>query len=928
MPPTALPCESYGRAHLPDLAEGSRSLPLTGIPSRLTAALADRYAIERELGAGGMATVYLAEDLKHRRKVAVKVLRPELAAVLGAERFVQEITTTASLQHPHILPLYDSGRTGGEADGRSDEFLFYVMPYIQGETLRNKLDRETQLGIDEAVRIACEVADALHYAHEQGVIHRDMKPENILLRNGRALVADFGIALAVSAAAGGRMTETGLSLGTPHYMSPEQATAEKDISARSDVYSLGSVLYEMLTGTPPHVGASAQQIIMKIVTEEATPVTQVRKSVPPNVVAATAKALEKLPADRFVSAADFGAALQNPAFSTGSSGGAPVRPSNRLPFRRAAVIPVLAATTILATSLAAWGWLRRPEPTAVARSRFYHATDSTHVLSALCCGPLHAISRDGRRFAYTGATLGRSLIFVREIDDLHARPIPGTRAGTNLFFSPDGEWLGFVDQQWMLHKVSLAGGTPIPIVNLGGEPLGATWTDRNTIVFASRASPDLWSVSADGGEPERLAGPDSAAGQLAFVVPSAVPGADALVFTVWMVSNRVEDARAGLLKLGSPGDVRVVTRGFHPQVTASGHLTLALPGGSVAAQGFDLRSGTVSGPLDYLADGVYVSSFSGWADYAISWSGTLLYRVGGFNPRMATVRSDGSSRDLEVDLDDVRHFDAPRVAPDGRRLGFAASMTGGHRVHVMDLDRGTVSRVTLDGDTEHFDWTDDGDSVVVAQDHAELVVQPANRSGEGRVILSREDLAERFAGPARGLGRVSVAGAWMAFERAQDTTGSDIIVARRDSGATVRPYVATPFRESAPAIAPGGRWLAYVSDETGRDEIYVSAFPTPGGRQTVSREGGTEPVWAPDGRTLYFRNAIGSLVAARVRADGAAFVVDALETLPLGGYELSPDGADYDVAPNGEFVMFRSRSSGSSLVVVLNALAGGLGTSQ
>jgi serine/threonine-protein kinase len=250
------------------------------IPERLAAALADRYRLDRELGQGGMATVYLAEDLKHKRKVALKVLKPELAAVLGADRFVQEITTTAALQHPHILPLFDSG----EADG----FLYYVMPFIQGETLRAKLDRDTQLGIDEAVRLSTAVADALDYAHRQGVIHRDIKPANILLHEGRPMVADFGIALAVSAAAGGRMTETGLSLGTPRYMSPEQATADKEITARSDIYSLGSVPYEMLAGSPPHVGASAQQIIMKIVTEEATPVTRLRKAVPHNVASVVA----------------------------------------------------------------------------------------------------------------------------------------------------------------------------------------------------------------------------------------------------------------------------------------------------------------------------------------------------------------------------------------------------------------------------------------------------------------------------------------------------------------------------------------------------------------------------------------------------------------------------------------------------------------
>ncbi len=298
---------------------------MTDVVGRLNAALEGRYRIDRELGAGGMATVYLAEDLKHDRKVALKVLKPELAAVLGADRFVVEIKTTASLQHPHILPLFDSGT----ADG----FLFYVMPFIDGETLRDKLDRETQLGIEEAVRITTEIANALDYAHRRGVIHRDIKPENILLHDGRPMVADFGIALAVSAAAGGRMTETGLSLGTPYYMSPEQATADKEISARSDVYSLASVLYEMLTGNPPHVGSSAQQIIMKIVTDAARPVSELRKTVPNNVAAAVDQALQKLPADRFESAAAFAAALKNPAFGAATirAAGSATRSSRWIP---------------------------------------------------------------------------------------------------------------------------------------------------------------------------------------------------------------------------------------------------------------------------------------------------------------------------------------------------------------------------------------------------------------------------------------------------------------------------------------------------------------------------------------------------------------------------------------------------------------------
>src|SRR5687767_7281902 len=330
-------------------------MAVPAIADRLITALADRYRIERELGAGGMATVYLAQDLKHDRKVAIKVLKPELAAVLGAARFVVEIKTTAAMSHPHILPLFDSGT----ADG----FLFYVMPYIQGETIREKLNRETQFGVDEAVRIAREVADALDYAHRHGVIHRDIKPENILLHDGRAMVMDFGIALAVSAAAGGRMTETGLSLGTPHYMSPEQATAEKEITGRSDVYSLACVLYEMLSGNPPHTGASAHQIIMKIITETPESVTAVRRSVPPNVAAAIDTALEKLPADRFASARAFAEALAAPNYSrTKLPGVAEERASMRGWREKVAVPAVLLSLVLLLVLL--WSAVR-PRPSAI-----------------------------------------------------------------------------------------------------------------------------------------------------------------------------------------------------------------------------------------------------------------------------------------------------------------------------------------------------------------------------------------------------------------------------------------------------------------------------------------------------------------------------------------------------------------------------------
>jgi eukaryotic-like serine/threonine-protein kinase len=278
---------------------------MTGTPvERLRSALANRYRLERELGQGGMATVYLAHDLRHGRNVAIKVLRPELAAVIGAERFVREIRTVAALQHPHILGLIDSGEVNGTA--------YYVMPFVEGESLRGRLSREKQLPIADALRIATEVASALDYAHRHGIIHRDIKPENILLHDGQALVADFGIALAVSHAGGTRMTETGMSIGTPFYMSPEQAMGEREITGRSDVYALGCVLYEMLLGEPPFTGPTAQAIVAKVMTEEPRPLVLRRKSVPPHVEAAVLTALAKLPADRFATAREFAETLARP----------------------------------------------------------------------------------------------------------------------------------------------------------------------------------------------------------------------------------------------------------------------------------------------------------------------------------------------------------------------------------------------------------------------------------------------------------------------------------------------------------------------------------------------------------------------------------------------------------------------------------------
>ena len=382
---------------------------------RLSASLADRYRIERELGAGGMATVYLGHDLKHDRKVALKVLRPELSAVIGADRFLVEIKTTANLQHPHILALYDSGQVDGT--------VFYVMPFVEGESLRDRLEREKQLPVGDAVRIAIEIAGALDYAHRHGVIHRDIKPENILLHDGRALVADFGIALAASRTGGSaRMTETGMSLGTPHYMSPEQALGERNLDARTDVYALGCVLHEMLAGEPPFSGPNAQAIIARVMSSEPEPVTALRKTVPEYVADAILTALSKLPADRFASAAEFATALGGtPAATTSRSTALRMAREKRSPVAKRVLWP---AALLVAVAAALWGWLRPRDTVDYPPSRLAILTPQLGDAGA-GLQRLLDITADGRTLLYVSGGNGESRIMRRSLGDVDGTIIQG-----------------------------------------------------------------------------------------------------------------------------------------------------------------------------------------------------------------------------------------------------------------------------------------------------------------------------------------------------------------------------------------------------------------------------------------------------------------------------------------------------------------------
>ncbi|HKU62213.1 MAG TPA: protein kinase [Gemmatimonadales bacterium] len=880
--------------------------------SRLQAALADRYRLEREVGAGGMATVYLAQDIRHARRVAVKVLRPELAAVIGAERFLAEIQLTANLQHPHILPLFDSG----EADGS----LFYVMPYVEGETLRDRLTREKQLAVPDAVRIAEEVASALDYAHRHGVVHRDIKPENILLHDGSALVADFGIALAASKASGARMTETGMSLGTPHYMSPEQAMGEREITARSDVYALGAVLYEMLTGEPPFTGATAQAVVARVVTEAPRPLQAQRHTIPPHVEAATLTALEKLPADRFASAADFAAALKNKSYATTAVVPAAAALGAKSQGRRGAGFWVVAGGAVVLAGLALWGWLR-PLPHE-PMTQFSLALRKGEELRPPPPGGggRIAVSPDGRMVVFAGPGDGGGQLWLRRLDQLTSTPIAGTEAGYSPFFSPDGRKVGFIKSGSVLRVASLDGTPTVTLIDTANT-VSADWSDDGWIYVEGGAG--IIRVRPTGGavEPVYTVSPERREIGAEFL--NALPGGG-LLYRLRYSGKGQTEFQIGAMKVPG-GAPKVLTRGVFARYTTTGHLLVVTAEGKLIAIPFDPAKLEITGAPIALLEGVGVRANGFSIDLALSPSGTLVYTTGGaIGARRAVwVTREGGTSPVDPAWDPQGSIDAFSLSPDEKTLAVALSRNGKSDIWVKALPAGPFSRITF-GDTGSTRpvWAPDGRSLLYLTDRSGSGVGPvyehrADGTGSGTLVF-RGSMDWGQIVPSRDRG-------WLILRSAVLPGPLSIFGVHQGDTAAV-PLVVNTANNVLPALSPDGRWLAYVSDESGAAEIYVRPFPaTSSARWQVSTAGGTQPVWSRSGRELYYLNGKNEMVAADIRP-GAAFSVgeqhvlfSAAAFLPLGtvpSFTVSADDRRFLFLREGE------TAQESELIVALHWLDG------
>jgi len=858
------------------------------------------YEIQSLVGAGGMGEVYKARDTRLDRTVAIKVLPTHLASDRDRYvRFEREARAVASLDHPHIGALYDVG----EHKGRH----FLVMQYLEGETLAARLAKGP-LPLAQALRYAIEIADALDHAHRRGIVHRDLKPGNIVLTKAGAKLLDFGLAkwrTTIGSGVGGSqltratpdsLTDEGLIVGTLHYMAPEQLEG-KDIDARADIFAFGVVVYEMATGRKAFdSGGSRMSVYAAILGTQPTPMTSVQPLTPPALEHVVTTCLAKDPEARWQSAGDIARELRWIADS-GSQTSMVQAGGSQQSYRAIAIAGFIGVIAAAVVGAAAWGRLR-PSPVASSQPVMRTVVSLPAGMALVLSEPNVALSPDGTRLAYIGSRSEITQIYLQALDQFETKPIPGTEGASTLFFSPDSRWLGF-SVGGKLKKVAVSGGAPQPICDTDAG-FGATWGPDDTVVFTTRFHSGLSRCAASGGPLHVLTTLDEAKHEKSHRWPQFLPGGRSVIFTIIPADiGPYDNAQIAVLSLDT-GRIRVlVDGGSHPRFIRTGHL-LYVRGGSLIAVPFDPRSLEITGESRSVLDGVSTSAINGSAYFSVSDTGLLAYIRGGAlgsDRRVLWVDRRGHVEPL---IDDRRAFNTLRLSPDGQRLALSISAAN-DQAWIYHLARRTLTPLTLAWDNDVDSWTPDGTRVVfrsaISRDWNFYWQAP---DGSGAI----ERLTE--SSNAHGSGSWSPDGHVFAFH--QDSLGLRSLWLLNVESRRQTPLrrAAVAFSEQEPHFSPDGRWLAYVSTESGRPEVFVQPFPKLDGKWQISSNGGMRPIWDRLGRELFYVNG-GKVMAVAVRTQ-PAFVPDTPRLLFEGEF-VSGNWSSYDVAPDGRFIMIQAGPS-------------------
>jgi eukaryotic-like serine/threonine-protein kinase len=833
------------------------------------------YTVIEFLGAGGMGEVYRARDATLNRDVALKVRSEAFAPDSDRlARFKREAHVLASLNHPNIAAIY-----GLE---ESDGVPALVLELVEGPTLANRI-AQGSIPVNEALSIAKQIADGLKAAHERGIIHRDLKPSNIKVRSDSTVkILDFGLAKALNPSDSGSVvpaaatitspatTHAGMIFGTAAYMSPEHARGTT-VDTRSDIWAFGCILYETLTGMHPFRGETTQDTLAAVLTRE--PDWSVLPSdTPIGVVRLLHQCLEKGPDRRLQDIGDARRAIEN----------ADATPSIAAVTRQRLTYAVLAAVVVAAAAVALWSQLRPAEPAPATQTvrRLLIGLPGGQPLARAPSMPLGdgqaslAISPDGTRVAYVMERQDVRQLYLHALDQLEGAPIPQTDGAFGPFFSPDGRWVGFFAKN-KLKKVAVSGGDPIDLC-AAPNPYGGSWGTDGTILFAADEGRRPTRIRDTGGAPQVVAVKD---GRGSWKRPDMLPGGNAAIVT--HVSG------VGVLSLET-GEFRVlIENAGDGRYAPSGHLVFARAGALLAAP-FDLERLTVSGPATVILEEVRMDGQGAIAQAVFSRDGTLIYAPGSAAnnaTRPVWVDRQGKVQPVGMPPKSYRSFS---LSPDGRRLAIAIGDPN-NDIWVQDLARGALTRLTSGGNNVQPHWTPDGKRVVFLKNTGGVRTAfwvPADGSGEPEQVFT----------DAGGLGSFSPEGDMVAFLRQGPTTGLDIWVRPLKGTESPQPFLRTRFTEVGPKFSPDGRWISYVSDESGQYEVYVRPYPGPGGKWQVSTQGGEENIWSRDGKELFYRNGnkwMGVPVTLKPE-----FKAETPQVLFEGPY-VSVGGPSYDVTPDG-----------------------------